>query len=279
MKTFKNMIRLCVLGTFVIFLACDNGSKFKATDADTVEDTDTDDSGDDDIDLTNTDLDILLVIDDSGSMYKDNEKLAGYLGDLADEMSLEGIDWQMCVTTTDVSYYEGRTILWKSNNNSNIVNASSNIPRVFNKTIEWIGHGWSDDEQGIKAMNLAINEPDNSNCFRDGASLAVILISDEDERSVGGKQSLSSVQYKKLNNRNSPSVFMDSVFSKFGGSKRVAVHSIVVDDSACRKAQDAEGSPSFIGLKYMELSELSGGSVMSICDDDYLIDLNIYGDL
>lgn len=226
-------------------------------------------------------LDLLLVIDDSGSMLKDNQKLAGYLENLAGELNTNDVDWQMCITTTDVEYYEGRTILWQGNESSatpNVIHADDNYSGVFTKTINWIGHGWSDDEQGIKAMNMAFQESANEDCFRDGAALSVILISDEDERSVGGNKSLDLSQFKELDEENSPFVLMGNIFQEFGAAKRVVVHSIIVTSNDCKKEQEEQGSVAFIGYKYKQLSDLTNGKTISICGDNYLTNLEYFSD-
>ncbi len=224
-------------------------------------------------------LDILLVVDDSGSMAQDNLKLANRLKGFADDLTNRcKVDWQMCVTTTDTDYYKGRPIQWQGTTSHILKPSTPSLENVFVNTIKWIGHGWNNDEQGIKAMNLAVQDNGRSKCFRSNAALSVILISDEDERSVGGNASLSTLQYKPMEALNFPTSFPTTVRNTFGNSKKFNVNSIIVNDSTCKAQQDAQGSgaKSFYGTHYKALSQSTGGGVGSICSNDYLSHLNLF---
>jgi hypothetical protein len=224
-------------------------------------------------------LDILLVVDDSGSMAQDNQKLANRLKGFADDLTNRcKVDWQMCVTTTDVDYYKGRPIMWQGLGNHILKPTTPNLDAVFKNTITWIGHGWSNDEQGIKSMNMSVLDNFRSKCYRPNAALSVVVISDEDERSVGGNASLSTLQYKPLETLNQPASFPKTVRDTFGNKKKFNVNSIVVKDAQCKASQDAQGAgaKSFYGTKYLELSQMTGGGSGSICDADYRPHLNLF---
>lgn len=228
-------------------------------------------------------VDILLVFDDSGSMAQDNKKLASRMGGFVSDLEKSGIDYRMCTTTTDISYHNGRPIKWVGTNSHIFDKNTPNKQTVFNDTIAWIGSGWSNDEQGIKAMNLSIADNPNSGCYRPDAALAVILISDENERSVGGNYSWSSAQYKPLTTQNYPDTLINlvkSTFNRTGFTKKFVVNSIIVKpgDTTCEAQQDAQGSPSFFGTLYKELSDKTGGYVGSICDADYSSNLKYFKD-
>jgi hypothetical protein len=224
-------------------------------------------------------LDILLVVDDSGSMAADNLKLANKLKGFADDLTNRcKVDWQMCVTTTDVDYYKGRPIMWQGLGSHILKPTTPNLETVFVNTIKWIGSGWSNDEQGIKAMNMSVLDNFRSKCYRPNASISVIVISDEDERSVGGNASLSTLQYKPLEALNQPASFPKTVKDTFGNKKKFNVNSIIVKDAQCKASQDSQGAgaKSFYGTKYQALSNLTGGGLGSICSADYKPHLNLF---
>lgn len=223
-------------------------------------------------------VDILVVVDDSSSMTPDNQKLAERLNGFVSDLQTNNMDWQMCITTTDVGYYEGRPIVW-SGTSARVINKSTpNLSSVFQQTIYDIGSGYSNDEQGIKASILSILNNPVYPCYRTNAALATIIISDEDERSVGGNESLSSQQYHPLGAQNYPATFVNTANAVFGAGKRMAVNSIVVRDNLCKQVQDPQGSPSFLGVKYMELSNLTSGTIGNICDNDYSTNLKYFKD-
>lgn len=222
-------------------------------------------------------VDVLLVVDDSGSMEKDNAKLANKLSGFVTRLENSNIDWQMCVTTTSTDYFRGRPIQWQgSTNGSHILKKTSgNLHSIFRKTMTWIGAGFEDDERGILAMNLSLKDNGRSHCYRNKAALAVIVISDEDERSVGGNANLSSYDYKPLGALDWPSSFLTTVKEVFPAGKRVVVNSIIVKDKQCLDQQRAEASNArgYYGTKYRRLSNLTGGGVESICAADYSLSL------
>src|SRR5207253_7386084 len=150
-------------------------------------------------------VDILLVIDDSGSMKTDQLKLASKLSGFASQLESSSVsmDWQMCVTVTrdqliSGKYYWGASVNWVGYTPASgpqylLKKGTSGLNDIFTKTINAIGAGvpGSGDERGIKAAyhHFYNGEPGasgSSGCYRKDAAVAVIVISDEDERSVGG---------------------------------------------------------------------------------------------
>ncbi len=229
----------------------------------------------------NADVDILLILDDSASMEPEQMKIANRLGGFVGDLDGANIDWQMCITTTDIDFYQGRAIVWEGLNNHILKKADGNRDAVFRDTITKIGAGFSNDEQGIKAAYLAVEDNTISKCMRDSAALVVIILSDEDERSVGGVRSRSSAQYQPLGPKNMPTEFIEVVqntFSSNTAAKRLIVNSIIVrpGDTVCETNQDNQGVPSFFGTKYDELSRLTGGYVGDICANDYRQNLKFF---
>ena len=236
-------------------------------------------------DTTNNQLDMLLVIDDSGSMSDDSSRLATKLNGFVNKLKNSGIDWQMCVTTTSAEDYQdddgkrkgdyGRPIQWQGGNSGHILRKNSgNLNQIFIDTIYYLYYtprsvggvpiGGSAIEEGIKAMNLSVQDNSRSNCYRDKAALSVIVISDEKE---------GSFPDYTLEYLNTPQSFIQTVKNNFSPGKRLTVNSIVVKDSLCQQQQGGE-TVAGIGHEYIELSNLTGGSVQSICQSDYSIALN-----
>lgn len=255
---------------------------------------------DDTITMTgNKMLDVLLVIDDSSSMLADNQKLAARMKGFVDGLTAQGIDWQMCVTitqaqrisATDPNYYWGASTLWSGNPNTPawiLKPGTANVDQIFANTINAIGAGraGSDDERGIKAAwwhlwNGDPSQPGNSGCYRMGAAISVVTISDEDERSVGGDQ--TQVYYadeanKPLEIDDLPSTYVTYVNDVFGANKQLTFNSIIVrpGDTCCMSQEDATGSKSHYGVHYAQLSQLTNGTVANICDADYGNNLNYF---
>ncbi|MBX3020935.1 MAG: thrombospondin type-1 domain-containing protein [Bdellovibrionales bacterium] len=224
-------------------------------------------------------LDVILVVDDSASMKEDQNKLASRLIQFVNDLDALNIDYQICLTTTDVNYYKGSPVRWTSGQfvlNKNTANKDT----VFKNTVDALGAEYSSDEQPIKSTYLMIKDfgpnsgASNAGCFRDKSTLTVIAISDEDERSVGGNASLSQAQYKPLTNENMPDTlinYVHSVFDSSGFVKPFIWNSIIVKpgDAACEAQQDSQSSPSFPGVLLAQVANKTNGQIASICDSDY----------
>jgi len=245
-------------------------------------------------------LDITLIIDDSNSMLLDNQKLATRLQGFVNDLSSAGLDWQMCVTLTNAQQLTSGnpTLYWGASRNwvglggqapYILKSGTANIYQIFQDTINQIGAGWAgtDDERAIKAAwwHLWNGDPksaDSSGCYRKDAGLAVLIVSDEDERSIGGdiSQQYYSGEYKALDSDDQPQNYLNYVRQVFGTSKRFTVNSIIVKpgDSSCMAQQDAAGSKSHYGKLYNQLSTLTGGGVGSICSSDFSTPLKYFKD-
>ncbi|MBY0553738.1 hypothetical protein K2P97_04360 [bacterium] len=239
-------------------------------------------------------VDLLVVVDDSNSMAPENTRLAQRLQAFVGDLTASGLDWQMCATVTrSQDVYNNGTYYWGASRNwvgyvgspQWILKTGAADPySIFTNTMSAIGAGWAgtDDERGIKAAFWSIEYAEYNNCYRNDASLAVILISDEDVRSVGGNSSLQyySGEYKNLEADDQPQGLVNKVKQEFGLQKRFTFNSIIVKpgDSTCMTAQDAAGSKSHYGYKYNEISQLTGGATASICDADYSNNLYYFKD-
>lgn len=242
-------------------------------------------------------IDVTLIVDDSNSMLIDNQKLAGRLNGFVQDLSGAGFDWQMCVTVTraqqltsnNPTLYWGASRNWAGTGSYILKSGTGNTSQIFQNTINQIGAGWAgtDDERGIKAAwwhlwNGDVRYSNASGCYRQNAGLAVVVISDEDVRSVGGDitQEFYPGEYKPLDNDDLPQTYVNYVKEVFGPAKRFAVNSIIVrpGDTTCMSQQDAQGAKSHFGTKYFELSQLTGGGVASICESDYTQNLKYFKD-
>lgn len=242
--------------------------------------------------VTDNKVDILLVVDDSNSMLPENTKLAQKLKGFVDDLQAAGLDWQMCTTVTRAQNISN-TLYWGASKNwinyvgspQWVLKAGATDPySIFTNTIQTIGAGWAgtDDERAIKSAYWHAEYADYNKCYRSDASLAVIILSDEDERSVGGNMALQYYynEFKTLEADDYPQAYVNKIKQKFGAQKNLSVNSIIVKpgDDSCMTTQDAGGAKSHFGFKYKELSDLTRGYTGSICDADYSNSLYYFKD-
>lgn len=229
----------------------------------------------------NNKVDILFVDDNSGSMSAKQQNLGSRLDTFV--ASISGLDWQIGVTTTDVtnSGARGQFIGPQGqvpvvSNSYMITPSTPNYSQIFLQTIQRNAETGSGDERGIYAANMVIDNRSSSTqgFFRNSSNLAVIILSDEDERSVGGDPALSSdPQFEPLEPYDQPQTLIDKVRAAFG-DKPLLVNAIIAipGDSACL-AQSA----SHYGKIYAQAVAATGGVMGSICSNDYTPYLNNIG--
>ncbi len=251
-------------------------------------------------------VDILIINDNSGSMSTEQKKMASRFPDFLN--SIHELDYRIAMTTTDVSSTYSQTPVGRRNDpdyynqngklqDGNLIEFSSGLKfltkdtpgkeSLFNSTIqrqETINCESSryqtcpsDDERGIFAANLVLDRT-APEFMRPTSHLAVILLSDEDERGLSDSRSDVDAGDAKqrsmfpIEEYDKPETFVRKMSEKYPG-KTVSVHSIIVipGDKACRDEQSSQGT--FVrgveGFSYAKWTELTRGTMGTICSSDY----------
>jgi hypothetical protein len=220
-------------------------------------------------------VDIVFVVDSSGSMMSERAELGQRIESFI--AGLDDIDWQICVTTTDIQTQGQRGLPLTFPDGEKVLNSfSQGAAEQFVNLVTNLPRG-SADEQGIHALSLAFKRA-NSECFREEASLATVLLSDEDERSTGGYlEHQNHRQFQLLNEVNYPERLVESVSQVFGPQKKFIANAIVIrsGDQSCytKQMQDADV---WYGTRYEQLAHLTGGVVGNICAEDYSVQLTSF---
>jgi hypothetical protein len=198
-------------------------------------------------------IDILFVNDNSGSMSREQEKMANAFSGFLN--SISQFDYQIAMVTTDIEKDGGRLLTFVDENGNTdgekvLKKGTSNIVSKFKGTIQrqetltcdMNGYNHPDcpsnDERGIYAANTAIVS-NEAGWLRDGAHTVIIPITDESQRSktewdatvndwVGG------IAGKPLEANDYPETLVTNFTSRYA-SKSLAVHPIIVKpgDSTC----------------------------------------------
>ena len=148
----------------------------------------------------------------------------------------------------------------------------------------------SRDERAIYATHLAFERNQRAQAgshraafFRPKSHLAVVILSDEDERGRG-RQSNSE---RPLQAKDLPANLVQQFNIQFNEAnfKSLSVHAVVIrpDDTACFDAQNAQFSkPGYhnanYGHVYAELVRLTNGHLGDICADNYTRELGSIAD-
>ncbi|MBX3034925.1 MAG: hypothetical protein KF865_13475 [Bdellovibrionaceae bacterium] len=230
--------------------------------------------------------DVLVVIDNSGSMNTEQTNMGNRFNNFIDKLS--SLDWRLAITTTTIAPQnswgtappgaDGLFLPFKNMpSNTYVLNSSmsrATAQTAFASTITRPASEGSGYEQGIKATYRALersrdpsvsaNAP-NVGFFRDDAVLAVLVVSDADETPQGNTEA-----------RNLPQNLFNHVKTLWP-NKPFQFHSIVVKsgDSACLRLAGS-GNEGY-GVSYEALSTMTGGVIGSVCADDYSSQLAAMG--
>jgi hypothetical protein len=262
-------------------------------------------------------VDILIVDDNSASMSFEQTQLAARLSGFIQNLENQHADYRIAITTTDISsannparainqngaLQDGHLIQFP-NGAYFLTSTSGTIDQKdawFKQTLQrketldcetFIRNNYgksgydasyatncpSGDERGIYASNLVIKNNPNS-FIRSNAHLAIIVLSDEDERSQlywYNQQTPGSYPGYDLEINDQPQNLLNNIRATYGGGKALSVHSIITTTQSCKNIQDNQMvingtsavSGSF-GLLYNQASQMTQGVVGDICATDY----------
>ena len=253
--------------------------------------------------------DILFVIDNSASMSVIQSQIGNKFPSLLSAIS--GLDYHIAITTTDIASAtnppgpaNGNGTLQSGNliafpNGSQVLstatgtdaaNASQFLSTIYRP--ETIGcenylqyctaanncninnynqSCASADTRGIYAANLAMTN-NQAGFLRANVPLAVVIISNSDERAYGTRQVSTNQNY--LQPLDEPTSLIPTLNAAFSSSKTLSVHSIVVDPALnpnCLAQQHQSATIfGYPGTQYINAAGLTtNGSVGDICATDY----------
>lgn len=206
----------------------------------------------------NTEVDVLWVIDTSGSMAKRQVEVAKQMPAFVDGLNATGLDYHIGVTTMDMSGggAKGRLIA-QSGTPMVLTKQTPNLVNILAGRVQ-AGENGSPVERGREALMsaLAMTSPDKANAgfLRTNSLLNVIFVSDEEDESDNSVDYVASLDTIKpilpLGDR--------SWVAHFVG--------VVPNDATCQTAEWGFSSP---GTRYIGLANASGGATESICDADF----------
>ncbi len=201
-------------------------------------------------------VDILFVVDTSGSMDAERANLADKIDGFIEQ--IQDMDWQIAATAANITdnreHTRGKLTDFDNdaNTSTHVLDSSMDIDEaqeLFGTRIQGFPNGGDNREAGIAAAYQAItryinNESPHRQFFREGAHLAIVVLSDE--QAQGGV---------------TPQGFINYVNQSFS-NKTIAWHSIVNNE----------------GTRYTELSMLTGGEIGNVGAGNYTSQLTTMGE-
>lgn len=241
----------------------------------------------------NNKLDILWMMDSSGSMSEEQQNLADNFSAFISDFVTKGYDYNIAVAATDAWRYEynpgsysnlvrfrdGNTYTSGTTDNSGVYLISTltaNVIPTFTKNIK-VGTTGSGDERAFDSIKQSLNSSVNAgyNFRRNDAFLAVIIISDEEDFSRSnatvdgctGDPLPTACQEQNLRTVDSYVSYLDGYTSSTPTDRKYSVNAIGVFDQACLDANPSSGG--HMGLRYADIASKTNGVLGSICDTNF----------
>jgi hypothetical protein len=227
---------------------------------------------------TTLETDVVFVVDDSSSMSDEQRQLRENFRAFVRSADAGFTNYRVAVTTTDVTEVKGRFMPISTSpdvNMDGVVDAddvfaerllardrwvdrnSQPTPEVKFRNLARVGVSGDETEQGLFAAVLSVSafNRDNPNFgfFRDDALWSVIIISDEPDQSPGSVQA-----------------YVDELkAAKLDGNVRASAVVGPIPDGCEQDSGRVQPAP-----RYAEFVRKLGGTIASICSDDWAATLN-----
>jgi hypothetical protein len=189
-------------------------------------------------------VDLLFVVDSSGSMGEEQEALADGFEEFIESFLLLEYDFHLAVTDMD---YEARAGAFIGNPKV-LTPETPDLISAFQSNAQ-VGTFGSGTEKGLETARQALGdaklETVNEDFWREGAVLAIIFVSDEDDFSTAEVETYFDFFLQR----------------KLGDRRRLKISAIAgpVPDG-CDTAEP--------GFRYQEIVDMTGGSFHNICEQD-----------
>lgn len=237
-------------------------------------------------DSVNSKVDILWIVDNSGSMASSQQNLANNFSSFIQEFQTKNLDFRMGITGTDAwldrfygsdpctelrdgpiktNYSTGDCEYAGTHNGYRILTPSTpNLTDVFVNNIKQ-GVNATGDERPFMSLMDVFNKPLNAGFLRDTSYLAVIILTDEDDTSHDGNR-LFPHGDSRLHPVTNYVSYLDTLTNSSGATRRYSVNTIAIQDQNC---VDQLSVPSWngqvIGHRVNEFADLTGGLRANIC--------------
>lgn len=203
-------------------------------------------------------VDILFVIDNSGSMGSYHKKMIANLNEFIDQLNnFPFLDFQIGVISSE-NYNGRRPILWGSP--KFVTKLTPNYQAVLKKNIALLGTNSRDKERFLAPLVLALSPPlitrENAGFLRDNAVLAPIFVTDAADQSDILKDPREVL--RKL-----------SIIKKGRTDRIVAYGALIPSSLGLRPPNCSRDDWNTMPTRMEKLIQDTGGSFFDICLPDY----------
>lgn len=210
-------------------------------------------------------LDLLFVVDNSVTMWEEQELLIASIPQMYDALYDHNVDLHIGAVSTDMVDPDQSGRLWAVGDKRYIDESTENPVEQLTQLLK-MGIDGDGNERGRRAAYTALEtlvDTDNQGFYRPDATLAIITISDEEDGSGVPQSGIEGL---------SVDTFIDWLTQLKTEAHAVSYSVIVTPEFGCISG----ASP---GLEYWYISEAVGGVAWSICEPEYATPLLRVADL
>ena len=231
---------------------------------------------------TNVKVDVLWVVDNSGSMETSQDNVAANFQSFIDKFQSTNFDYQIAVTNTGAwrAEFDNDPSLSRFRDGDGVTSTGITVIKPDTPDLEQTfitnikqGITGNADERGWQSLRAALSNQDNlAEPFpRPDAILAVIILTDEDDFSHDGTANVQNLPDPYNNpDLHDPMIYYDflhDLTNSTATKRNFMVNTIGILDEQCKAEVETDWGARKLAERYMSVTEASGGYKGSICDD------------
>ncbi len=210
-----------------------------------------------------TEVDILLLIDDSCSMADEQAKLGSGFEEFVEYFDIADVDYHIAVVTTDMADDARSGKMVSSGGERVITPNTADAGDLFERLVD-VGTDGAGFERGLDAAWAALTEPlvsnENRNFLREDALLSIIFVSDEEDGSVGPTADFINA-FRGLKGQRRRDAF--------NASALVGLDEESSSPANCQAGAGGQNNEAAAGWRYWDVAVQTGGVARSICADSF----------
>jgi hypothetical protein len=227
-------------------------------------------------------IDVLWVVDNSGSMATSQDNIAANFNSFINRFSQTNYDFNMAIVTTDgwhkmfpanyANSVDERFRDGSGTTHSGIFVMDRNTPNLgptFTTNVK-VGINGDGNERAFESFRQSLISPFNigKNFRREDAFLAIIIVSDEEDFSNTSRSLIETYTSSGLIPVSTYIDFLDTYTKRLPNTlPNYSVNVISVLDAACQNQLSTDGFARKIGNRYIEIANATGGVKGSLCGD------------
>lgn len=209
-----------------------------------------------------TQVDILLVVDNSCSMQDEQDKLSEGFDAFVEYFDIADVDYQIGIITTDMESPDHQGRLVGSITDRIITRDTADAEETFRDNVR-VGVTGSAFERGLDVAEAALTDHidgHNAGFIREDALLSIIFVSDEEDASVSPVNTMINAFRAVKGERDRDS---------FNASALVGLDTDTGLPDECGRDPSDPNVGAAAGERYHDVALQTGGVAGSICEDEF----------